>query len=290
METARLIIPIVSGTVGITVSLLLVMLLRKQPDRDAGTKIGILLGLVVSVQYLNICITAVLSYFGIAPTPGHVAFSVSIASFLPALIVWNWRVSPVLQWRGRDSLPLVIFAFASGCLIATFLWQSPLSLNPYLRSRLLSLNGLICLIPAAVSILRLPLDDRLRSFMKVTISLYLCTTFISLVAGSGHERVSTFSTVVLLLSQTGILVSFLGSFIIAARFRFADVFVRWSTRITVLGVLSIIATLSFSTVLLDRRSSTWNAVGLTTIRIAPCSIRQERSLKEPLAKLLPRIG
>ncbi len=58
MEIAQLIIPVVSSAVGLAVSLLLVVLLRKQAERDAGTKIGILLGLAVSVIYVAVCGTS----------------------------------------------------------------------------------------------------------------------------------------------------------------------------------------------------------------------------------------
>ena len=103
-------------------------------------------------------------------------------------------------------------------------------------------------MPAIVSILKQPLDKRLRSFLRVNLSLYLCGLSIGLFVPAQTSTRSILPLLISLLHLTCVLVSFLGSFILAARFRYLDVFVRWSTRITILGFFAIISALSFTVV------------------------------------------
>ncbi len=130
-------------------------------------------------------------------------------------------------------------------------------------SQIFALNGLICFLPAIPGIVRLPLNPRLHLFMRVTCSIYIfgviegaLTDFVN-PAWEGMTSLS--SDLLVLLRLLSILIGFLGSFIVAARFRYVDVFVRWSTRITILGVLSILGTLSFALVTFDVKPSSRGA-------------------------------
>ncbi len=271
MEIAHLIIPVVTSVIGMAVSLLFVLLLRKQTEHDAGTKIGMLLGIAVSVMFIGICGTTFCKYYGLAEDDWLVRLStllvMTTAAFLPFLILWSWQVSPVLQWRIKFSHTLVVFAFVSGLgIVAAHLWMGlgTSGISPGLN-QLLGLNVLICFLPAVVSIVRLSLDPRLRLFTKVTCSSYIFGATVGAFASFTNPSIlagmtSVSSIFLVLVRPISIVVGLLGSFIVAARFRFVDVFVRWSTRITILGVLSIFGTLSFTVVAFDVRPS-WRGVG-----------------------------
>jgi hypothetical protein len=170
-----------------------------------------------------------------------------IVSFLPAIILCSWRTSPILRWKSTFSTWLVVAAFTSGfVLVATDHWFAP---EPDLKRnfiRILALNRALWLAPALVSIVKLPLDRRVKRFMKVTTFAYLVASSVTAITIPGLNSPATMlSNILLLLTQACVLFGVLGSFIVAARFHFVDVFVRWSTRITLLGVLALIGSLSF---------------------------------------------
>jgi two-component system LytT family sensor kinase len=253
MPVANIIVSVFCSALGMAVSFLLVVLLHRQTDRQAGTRLGMTLGVAVFLIYSNIGYAALVREFSsplrTLPDSFSTAFPSYIGSFLPALILWSWRASPVLRWKTRISRPLLAFAFVSGTLIcaALFLpWITTLNHLPPVY--ILSANGFICLVPAIVSILKQPLDKRFRSFLRVNLSLYLCGLSIGLFTPAQISTQSILPLLISLLHLTCVLASFLGSFILAARFRYLDVFVRWSTRITILGFFAIISALSFTAI------------------------------------------
>lgn len=250
MAIARFIILVLCSLLGIAVSLLLIALLLRQKRADAGARIGIVLGFAVFGMYASICVNAILRFYGLsqgnwANRHGTPMLTGSL-SFLPALILWSWRKSPILQWRSRISIWLLAFACANGSLVvATALWFGP---DPFVHrtfERVLALNCVLCLVPAVVSIMQLPLDARLKTFMKATSSIYVLASLIGVVNPVRFDDTSIHAVIQVFVLQACLLTGLLGSFIVAARFRFADVFVRWSTRITILGVLSLVGSLSF---------------------------------------------
>lgn len=249
-EIARLIIVVLCSLLGIAVSLLLITLLLRQKKADAGAKIGIVLGLAVFGMYSSVCGNAILRYYGISQwnwaSRHGTPMLTGTLSFLPALILWSWRKSPILLWRSRISIWLLAFACANGFLVVvTALWFGPDPLVNRTFERVLALNSVLCLVPAVVSIMQLPLDARLKTFMKATSSIYVVASLIALVSPVRHDDTSIRVVIQVFFLQACLLTGLLGSFIVAARFRFADVFVRWSTRITILGVLSLVGSLSF---------------------------------------------
>ena len=266
MEFTRPIIPVVTSVVGMCVSLLLVLLLRKQTERDACTKAGIFLGSVVFAMYFGICGRSFCGIYGLGKVDWLFRLStvlmMSFAPFLPFLVLWSWLVSPVLQWKTKFSRTLTAFSFMSG--IAIFVAYLRVGLEASVTnqrvSQSLALNMLICFLLAVLSATLLPLEPRLRSFIRVTSSINIFGAIAVVLASLMNSTIltrmdSVSSSFLVLLRLISILVGLLGSFIAAARFRFVDVFIRWSTRITILGVLSIFVTLSFTTVAFDARPS-----------------------------------
>jgi two-component system, LytTR family, sensor kinase len=247
MELAWFVTLIQCSAIGSAVSLLLVALLLRQKSFDAGTRIGVLLGVCVFGMYASVCEFTIRRYYAIPISTWMIRqFLLWIIAFLPVLIVWSWRKSPVLRWNSKISSWLVAAAFTSGCgVIAISRWFGPVpEMNQYFL-RILALHRALCLVPAILSILRLPLDPRLKTFMKVTCFSYLVASSINAIRAPGLNHASLPENILMLIAQACGLCGLLGSFAVAARFRFVDVFVRWSTRITILGVLTLLGSLSF---------------------------------------------
>ena len=267
MTIAPLIIPVVSSALAMAVSLLLVVLLSKETSRDiCCRRIGIILGSSVFAIYLGVFGRAFCQIFALGKQDRLFHLStilmMSLPPFLPFLVLLSWQASTILQWKTLLSRALLAFAGVSGLGILALCLRVGMeaSVTNQRVSQLLALNVLICLLPAVISILQLPLDPRLRSFMKVTCSINLfgaiVIVFASLINPNILLRLNTIcSSLLVLLRMISVFVGLLGSFIVAARFRLVDVFVRWSTRITIMGVLSIFVTLSFAAVAFDVKPS-----------------------------------
>ncbi len=257
MEIAHLIIPVVTSVVGLAISLLFVVLLSRQVEWDTCTKIGILLGVAICSMYFGICGRGLCETYGLADSGLLRRLSnimmMSFTPFWPFLVLWSWQSSPILQWKTTFSRVLVVLAFVSGMgIFSDYLRIGPeASVTNQQLSQLLELGVLIFFPPALISIARLPLDPRLRSFIKVVCSVYIFGAIVVVLAGFVDSTIltrmdSVASSFLVLLRLGSILVGLLGSYIVVARFRFVDVFVRWSTRLTILGILSVITTLSFA--------------------------------------------
>lgn len=252
MELAKLVILVECSALGVAVSLLLTALLLRQKNADAGARIGIVLGVCVFGMYAGTGEFAFCSFYR-DPIPAWVSHLLLwILAFLPGLIVWSWRKSPVLRWESKISTWLVAAALSSGCAVVLIShWFGPHPSRSQNFLRLLALHRAVCLAPAIISIVRLPLDARLKTFVKATSVAYLAASSINIIRIPGMDYTSLSGVILIFIAQACGLCGVLGSFIVVARFRLVDVFLRWSTRITVLGVLSILVTLSFNAVVFD---------------------------------------
>jgi hypothetical protein len=164
----------------------------------------------------------------------------TMIAFLPAMILCSWRESPILQWKPKMSIWLLTVACISAftiMLVSKWFGSDPLQNRTF--DTILVLNKVLCLAPAFVSILRLPLDPRLKTFMKVTGLTYLVSSSINIIWTSAPGRTSLHDLILALLVQGCILSGLLGLFIVVARFKYADVFARWSTRIVIFGLISL---------------------------------------------------
>jgi two-component system, LytTR family, sensor kinase len=246
MELAKLVILVQCSALGAAVSLLLIALLLRQKNADAGARIGVALGVCVFGMYAIICEVTICIYYALPIRAWIIHLLLCILAFLPALIVWSWRKSPVLRWESKTSTWLVAAAFVSGCAIVVIShWFGPQPNKNQNFERILAMHRALCLAPAIISILRLPLDARLKTFMKATSLAYLAASSINAIRIPGLNDTSLSGDLLILIAQTCALCGVIGSFIVAARFRLVDVFLRWSTRITILGVFSLVGSLSF---------------------------------------------
>jgi two-component system, LytTR family, sensor kinase len=246
MELARLIALVQTSALGMAVSLLLIALLIRQKNADAGVRIGVVLGGCIFSMYAGVCVFSVCGYYKV-PIPAWIVHPLLwVIAFLPALIVWSWRESPVLRWKSKTSAWLVVGSFLCGTAIVAISHRfGPEPNRSPAFVRLLALHRALWLAPAIVSILRLSLDARLKTFMKVTSFSYLAASSIYAIRTPGMDKTSVFGIALLVVAQGCGLGGIIGSFIVVARFRLVDVFLRWSTRIAILGLLSLIGSVSF---------------------------------------------
>jgi two-component system, LytTR family, sensor kinase len=246
MELAKLVTLVQCSAIGMAVSMLLVVLLLRQRDADAGVRIGVLLGVCSFGMYTGVCIFAICGYYQLPFPNWIVRLLLWVLACLPGMIVWSWRESPVLRWKSRTSAWMVVMAFVCGAAaILISRWFGPQPDRSQSFVRLLALLKVVCLGPAMISILRRPLDTRLKTFMKVTCAAYLSASVINATQTPGMEATTFVSMGLMLAAQACGLGGILGSFIVAARFRLVDVFLRWSTRIAILGMLSLVGSLTF---------------------------------------------
>ena len=250
MQLARFIILVHCSALGIALSMLLIGLLLRQKNADATTRIGIALAICLGGIYGRMGGSALSNYYAL-PHPFWIArygtlTLITMIAFLPAMILCSWRESPILHWKPKMS----IWLLAGACISALTIVLASERFGPDpLQNRtfdtMLVLNKLLCLAPAFVSILRLPLDPRLKTFMKVIGLTYLVSSSINIIWTSAPGRTSLQDLILALVVQGCILSGLLGLFIVAARFKYADVFARWSTRIVIFGLISLGGALSF---------------------------------------------
>jgi two-component system, LytTR family, sensor kinase len=253
MPLTSFLILIQYSLLGIVISVLFVALLLRQRRAEAATVVGIALGLFLFSMHLRILCRVLWSHYA-QPDPlwfTRIAtpFLTVMACFLPTLILWSWRTSPILRWKTKVSGWLLASSCAGGLIVmsaAPRFGPDPLRNATY--EGMLVLIKVAFLGPAFISVIRLPLDGRLRSFMKICGLSYLLSVILTLLRDAPWWPAQLRGIMLALTMQTLLVCGLLGSFIVAARFRYSDVFARWSTRLAILGTLSLAGTLAFASV------------------------------------------
>lgn len=250
MSSSQLILPVLTSAIGVAVSFVLLILLNQQKEKDRGIKVGMLLGAVVLTFFTAFFAAAILNFEKVPRTSfawqaSAVVLAIS-AAVLPSLVIWSWRSSSVLKWRSQHSKTLLNVSWCcSGAVILFVLLKPGLPEVAYLN-QVIGVSSLVCFTPAIISILRLPLEPRLGLFMRVTCFLYLASAFLSLFIPAWNSKPSPFLLFLAFLRFICLLTGIVGSFMLSARFRFADVFVTWSSRLTITGILTMAGALVFS--------------------------------------------
>ena len=249
MSSSQLILPVFSSAIGMTVSFLLLILLRRQKEKDREIQVGMLLGIAVLVFFGALGTTAILHFANVSRasvlwqvSAGALALS---AAVLPSLVIWSWQASSVLAWRSRSRKVLLGISWACTSVVLLVAWLKPGPPEVSYLNQVVGLSSLACLTPAVNSILRLPLDRRLHAFLRATCSIYLASACLSFFVPPWGSKPAPLLICLALLRLILLLIGLFGSFILAARFRRADVFLRWSTRLTMAGVLAMTGTLLF---------------------------------------------
>lgn len=238
--------------VGMAISALLLLLLKRQPERLREWAAGFLLGTSTFFLYANVLVLTVLRGTGmplnhwLSQLSLHV--TLSIAVFAPSIIFYGWMVSPFFKNDPPIGKTLFVYSLVTATLTTLAIWFAPSAwIAEKHRVHLLSLNNAVVLLPGFYVLLRQKLSPRFRLHMAIVGTSYLLSFVLlslSVVVTNaephGMESLSAGGTSITLLQEICSLVGILGSFIFVARFRFADVFVKWSLRLATLVILATV--------------------------------------------------
>jgi two-component system LytT family sensor kinase len=226
---------------GMTISVLLLLFMKRQPDRQRKWAPGVLLGAAVFLIFAGAFVSTVLEAVG---TPHHNwlfmlsgRITRSIATFAPSILFFGWRASPIFKEDPPIGTTLFRFSLVSAGLTALLIWVGPFD-SMAGKNQLFLFNTLLVLLLGFRSLLKHKLSASLRLCMMITGAFYFFSIVIPIANPRGMEGFSTGDPSLIVLQEMCSLVGILGSFIFVARFRFADVFVKWSVRLVALGILS----------------------------------------------------
>lgn len=226
---------------GMIISVFLLVLLKRQTDRQREWIPGVLLGTAIFVIFASAFMSTVLEAAG---TPhqnwlfllsGRIIRS--IAAFSPSILFFAWRASPIFKEDPPIGTILFRFSLVSAALTVLLIWLGPVNWMTG-KSQLFLLSTLFILLLGFRSLLRHKLSASLRLCMMITGAFYFFSIVIPIADPPRIDGSSTLDPSLILLQEICSLVGILGSFMFVARFRFADVFVKWSVRLVVLGLLT----------------------------------------------------
>jgi two-component system LytT family sensor kinase len=248
MTTAPQLIREAFAIVSMAISILFLLLLKRQPERRREWAAGVLLGTAMFFLHANAFVSTVSRGTGMPPhnwvSQLSLHITLSIAAFIPLIILFGWMVSPIFEEDPPIGKSLFVFSMATATLTTLLIWFAPSAwIAEEHRTHLILVNTVLVLLPGFSALLKQKLSARFRLYMAIIGASYLLSVVLSVAVARanphGMQSLSAGGTSVLLLQQICSLVGILGSFIFVARFRFADVFIKWSLR---LGTLVILAT------------------------------------------------
>ena len=268
MTTVPILIREAYAIVGMAISVLLLLLLKRYPERQREWAAGLVLGAATFFLYANVLVSAASRGTG-APLrnwlfPISFHLTLSIAAFTPSIIFFGWIVSPLFKGEPPIGKSLFVSSLATATLTTLIIWLAPSAwITEERRIHLLSLNSVLVLLPGFYALLKQKLSARFRLYMVIVGASYLLSfgllSLSVVMAGAnprGMQSLSPGGTSITLLQEICSLVGILGSFIFVARFRFADVFVKWSLRLGILGILATAGTIG-----IERLSSNIGSTG-----------------------------
>jgi two-component system LytT family sensor kinase len=226
---------------GMTISVLFLLLLKRQADRQREWAAGVLLGAAIFLVFASVFVSIALEAAG---TPHHNwlvllsgRITRSIAAFSPSILFFGWRASPIFKEDPPIGTALFRFSLVLAALTALIIWLGPFDWMAG-KNQLFLLNTLLVLFLGFRALLKHKLSASLRLCMMITGAFYFFSIAIPIANPRGMDGSSIIHPSLMLLQEICSLVGILGSFIFVARFRFADVFAKWSVRLVALGILS----------------------------------------------------
>lgn len=306
MDELYLLVPLGCAAFGIVMSLLLLVLLRRQTDRPKEYLAGSLLAISVLLMYASVTIWIRSACAGLPHENGLFLLNekifLTLATIIPPIVLLTWKWSSVFEEGSPVGRTLFRAALASSLIIIVLIWFGSAWLFPIRRiEQIVVLNAAVILCSGYRGVLKQKLSRHLRLCMLLTRAFYL----IGLAAALFIPRSIRFSWMsfasLLVIQQSFILAGIIGSFIFIARFRFADVFVKWSVRVAGLGLIAIVGATGlaflpesmsrFNTILLDA-ACLFLLIGLAIVAVPIVDWWSERWLLQQadLKGELARIG
>lgn len=228
---------------GMAISVLFLLLLKRQPDRQRQWAAAVLLGAAIFLVFASILLSIALEAVGTSQHNWLFLLSSritrSIAAYTPSVLFFGWRTSPIFKEDPPIRTSFFRFSLAAATLTTLVIWVGPYNWVAQ-RYQLFLLSTLMVLLLGFCAVLKYKLSASLRLCMMITGAFTFFGIMIPIVTPRGIEGSSTVDPSLMLLQEICSLVGILGSFIFVARFRFADVFVKWSVRLVALGLLSYV--------------------------------------------------
>jgi two-component system LytT family sensor kinase len=239
---------LIGYSVGFVITILLLVLTVRAYKLPGTPGANIQWALCALLWNLGGIAHAVVSSLGSPKESPTILFALALqftgAAAWPLPMLSIWRPFAVLPWQKVSWRVLQVVALISAAAITGSLWvcavfrvgfRQELSLK-----ELTSFNGSILLIAASILLLRGRVTSRTTRFASLTILLGVLATSL----GIGIQRAFRFSgnlgETFVVVSEQATLLIVLGAFFLFARFRFADVFIRYSLRILLAGLLAVV--------------------------------------------------
>jgi len=155
------------------------------------------------------------------------------AALWPLPLLTIWRHLAVEEWQCRTWRYLQTIASMSAAVIATGVWLAAAGLTVPLMDikRLAAYGSTLLLVTAGLMILRGRRASRALLFSMALIFAGLLDTSISMIVGSHALQTQWIQCIVSVTGHQSVLLVVIGTFFLFARFRFADVLIRYTVRL-----------------------------------------------------------
>jgi two-component system LytT family sensor kinase len=193
------------------------------------------------------------------------AFQFTGAAAWPLAMLRIWRPPVLLRWQRIGSRILQIVALVNASAIMIAMWLSAILNNHRLTLVVMeftSFNASVLLVAGAVVLLKGRMTSRVTWFASSIILLGILASSLAIVVEETFQFQGTAGTVFGLVSEHSVLLIVLGAFFLCARFRFADVFIRFTVRILLASILAVLMVLVFES------SALRFVAGLTSFPVA----------------------
>ena len=169
-----------------------------------------------------------------------VQFTGAAAWPIPLLAIW--RPFAVRSWQRRIAFVLLFVAVVDASLIVLALWAVALTgfrVAPLIVVKeLTSFNASLLALGAVVSVANGPASPAIWFSSLTTLFGVFATTLGTILVNTVAFRQSV-EDAVMVVSQQATLLILLGGFFLFARFRFADLFIRHSLRVLLVGLITV---------------------------------------------------
>jgi two-component system, LytTR family, sensor kinase len=251
---------LIGFTVGLVITVLLLVLTLRAARLPGTPFANVALALCALLWNLGGLVHAVALALGLLKEtqPSVIASAVQFtaAAVWPIPMLAIWRDHAVLPWQRIGSRILQVFAFLSAAAIVISLWSTAIlgvTLLPLEAAKeYTSYNGSALMALAAVVLLRARLTSRAIWFSSVTALLGVFGSTLSIIIYNNFNLGGDFEAALLVMGKQSVLLIVLGSFFLFARFRFADLFIRYSLRILLASLSAVMLVLIINSPFVSR--------------------------------------
>jgi two-component system, LytTR family, sensor kinase len=238
---------LIGFTAGVVITVLL-LALTLRAARLPGTPVAnIMVALCALTWNLGGLAHAGALAFGIPketqPALTALAVQYTGAAVWPIPMLAIWRDFALLPWQQVGSRILQIFAFLNAAAIALSLWSAAILGVTFLpfdtTKEFTAYNGSILMILGIVVSLWGRLTSRVVWFSSVTALLGVLGATLSIVILNNFSFGKELDAALVVIAKQSVLLIVLGAFFLFARFRFADLFIRYSLRILLASLLAV---------------------------------------------------